>query len=218
MTYWDEAPRHFPARPKAAQVAGALLALTASPDAQARVETMIADWGGEPAKPPGRSRESRQRQQQRAQHAEATARKVLRQAGYTVVQTHAHARRSQAADLIASKPDPWLPGPAMRHVQVKSVVSWRTDTVVDGYCRFMGWGRWRTDGPYRVIGSREIWVWEYGRGWVAEITVHPDGSIGVAGPRAQEVTTAIERRRARERAAHTAHDEQRATFNERLER
>jgi hypothetical protein len=202
MTYWDEAPRHIPAKPKAAQVAGALLALTASPDAQARVETVIAEWGGEARgrTSPKRSAMSRRHQQRRAQHAEATARKLLRQAGYTVDQTHPHARRSQAADLIASKPDPWLPGPAMRHVQVKSIVSWRTDTVVDGYCRFMGWGRWRTDGPYRVMGSREIWVWEYGRGWVAEVTVHPDGTIGVAGPRAQEVTTAIERRRAREGA------------------
>jgi hypothetical protein len=193
MTYWDQAPRHVPAKPKAAQVASALLALTASPDAQARVERAIDAWGDVLAAPPGR-------QQQRAMRAEAVARKVLRAAGYTVAQTHPHARRSQAADLIASKPDPWLPGPAMRHVQVKSVVSWRNDTVVDGYCRFMGWGRWRTDGPYRVMGSREIWVWEYGRGWVAEVTIHSDGSIGVAGPRAQEVTTAIERRRAREGA------------------
>jgi hypothetical protein len=209
MTYWDEAPRHMPAKLKTAQVAGALLAFTASPDAQARVETVIAQWGGEPAKPPGRSAASRRRQQQRAQHAEAAARKVLRAAGYTVDQTHPHARRSQAADLIASKPDEWLPGPAMRHVQIKSVVSWRTDTVVDGYCRFMGWGRWRTDGPYRVMGSREIWVWEYGRGWVAEVTVHPDGSIGVAGPRAQEVTTAIERRRAREGAKQQQQDSSR---------
>jgi hypothetical protein len=208
MTYWDQEPRHIPAKPAAAQVAGALLALTASPDAQARVERAIDAWGDVLAAPPGRSAASRRRQQQRAMRAEAVARKVLRAAGYTVDQTHPHARRSQAADLIASKPDPWLPGPAMRHVQIKSIVSWRTDTVVDGYCRFLGWGRWRTDGPYRVMGSREIWVWEYGRGWVAEVTVYPDGSFGVAGPRAQEVTTAIERRRAREGAKQQEHEQE----------
>lgn len=188
--------RHIPKRLAPREVLGAMLAHTPTPEAQARVQAMAARLGveEEPRPQPRRiTRAERQRQQAYAMEAETRGRKEIGEEGYRVTQSDGS---RTAADFLATKIDDATLGPLVRHVQMKWTAAMEPTIANDGVRRFLGLGVWAKHGPYRLASgaSRELWVWEYDRGWAVKLTVNPDGSVTCTdGPWKEVVQAAIDR-------------------------
>lgn len=197
MTY--RKPRGYrPEKPGKEQIARTMLAITATPEAQARVGDFTERVLGVPATAadPAPKRGTANRNRLRGLAVEGHyggkgASAVLTREGYRVARSQ---DSKGAADVWAVKADPAAPGPVARLVQVKRVGAYAPAALNDAVRRFLGLGTWARAGAFGVaIGvSREAWLWVDGEGWAARLWLGADGAVTRCdGPRGEQTAAAV---------------------------